>query len=85
MPRDAGRRARDSSLFFPSLLFSSSLSSSSPRVTATFLMQAHVSPTRDLSDEAFTLYSTLIVWLAVVTSGLGSEMVLGEGRIRRTA
>ena len=35
-----------------------------------------------LSDEAFLRYATCLMWLAVCTTGLGLELVLGEPLIR---
>ena len=41
-------------------------------------IEATTSPSGLLDDAQFTLYCTFVVWTAVVSSGLGSELLIGE-------
>ena len=41
--------------------------------------------TSQVQDEWFLLYATVVVWLTVIIAGFGSELVLGEQIVRRSA
>ena len=41
--------------------------------------------TSGFNDELFLLYATLVAWLAVVSAGLGSEIVLGPYLVNRVS
>ena len=47
--------------------------------------EASKSGTSWLTDEGFLRYATVLMWLAVISTGLGLELVLGEPLIKHLA
>ena len=41
------------------------------------------SPSSWLEDDGFLRYATFLLWLTVITTGLGMELVIGEPLVRR--
>ena len=41
------------------------------------------SPSSSLEDDGFLRYATFLLWLTVITTGLGMELVIGEPLVRR--